>query len=40
MVWPEVVENGPKSGKSPVTRCSRRRGFAGPIPARPAAVGH
>ena len=36
MKWPE---NGRKSGKLPVTHGGRRRRFAGPIPARPAAVG-
>ena len=39
MGWPEVAENGRKSGKPPVTHDGRRRRFAGPIPARPAAVG-
>ena len=34
--WPE---NGRKSGKLPVTHGGRRRRFAGPIPARPTAVG-
>ena len=34
--WPE---NGRKTGKLPVTHGGRRRRFAGPIPARPAAVG-
>ena len=34
--WPE---NGQKSGKLPVTHGGRRRRFAGPIPARPTAVG-
>ena len=34
--WPE---NGRKTGKLLVTHGGRRRCFAGPIPARPAAVG-
>ena len=34
--WPE---NGRKIKKLPVTHGGRRRRFAGPIPARPAAVG-
>ena len=33
--WPE---NGRKTGKLPVTHGGRCRCFAGPIPARPAAV--
>ena len=39
MWWPEVAGNGRKSGKPSVTREGRRRRFAGPIPARPMAVG-
>ena len=41
MGWPELAGNGQKSGKPPVTHGGRRRRrrFAGPIPARPAAVG-
>ena len=38
MGWPEVAENGRRSGKPPVTRGGRRRRFTGPIPSRPAAV--
>ena len=37
MRWPEVAENGRKSTKCPITHDGRR--FAGPIPARPTAVG-
>ena len=33
-------KNGRKSGKLPVTHGGRRRHFAGPFSARPAAVGH
>ena len=39
MGWPEVSENGRKITKCPVTHGGCRRNFAGPIPARPAAVG-
>ena len=39
MGWPELAENGQKSGKPPVTQGGRRSHFVGPIPARPAAVG-
>ena len=39
MGWPEVAENGRKIMKCPVTHGGRRRRFAGPILARPAAVG-
>ena len=39
MGWPELVENGRKIKKLPVTHGGHRRRFAGPIPARPAAVG-
>ena len=40
MGWPEVAENGQKITKCSVTHGGRRRRcFAGPIPARPAAVG-
>ena len=39
MGWPEMAINGQKIKKLPVTHGSRRRRFAGPIPARPAAVG-
>ena len=39
MGWPEVAENGRKITKCPVTHSGRRRHFAGPISARPAAVG-
>ena len=39
MGWLEVAVNGRKSGKPPVTHGGRRCYFAGPIPARPAAVG-
>ena len=39
MGWLEVAENGRKSGKPPVTQGGRRHHFAGPIPARPTAVG-
>ena len=40
MGWPEVAENGRKFTKCPVTHGGRRLRFAGPITARPAAVGH
>ena len=39
MGWPELAENGRKIKKLPVTHGGRRRRFAGPIPACPAAVG-
>ena len=39
MGWPKVAGNGQKIMKCPVTHNGRRRRFAGPIPARPAAVG-
>ena len=39
MGWPELAGNGRKIKKLPVTHGGRRRRFAGPIPARPAAVG-
>ena len=39
MGWPEVAENGRKITKCPVTHGGRRRRFAGPIPARLAAIG-
>ena len=39
MGWPEVAENGRKSGKPPVTRGGRRRRIADPILARLATVG-
>ena len=39
MGWPEVVENGRKITKCPVTDGGRRRSFTGQIPARPEAVG-
>ena len=38
MEWPEVAGNGQKITKCPVTYGGRRRLFASPIPARPAAV--
>ena len=38
MDWIEVAENGRKITKCPVTHGGRRRRFAGPIPARPAAA--
>ena len=40
MGWPEMALNGRKIKKSPLTHGSRRYRFAGPIRARPAAVGH
>ena len=40
MGWREVARNGRKITKYPVTHGGRRRRFAGPIQARPAAVGH
>ena len=39
MGWPEVSGKWPERGKLPVTHGGCRRRFAGPIPARPAAVG-
>ena len=42
MGWVELAGNGREMKKLPVThggRGRRRRRFAGPIPARPAAVG-
>ena len=39
MGWPELAENGRKIKKLPVTHGGCLRCFAGPIPARPAAVG-
>ena len=39
MGWPEVAGNYRKIMKCPVTHGGRRRRFAGPIPARPTAVG-
>ena len=39
MGWPELSGNGRKIKKLPVTHGGRRRLFAGPILARPAAVG-
>ena len=39
MGWPEVDGNGQKIKKIPVTHGGRPHRFAGPIPARPAAVG-
>ena len=39
MGWPELAENGRKIKKLPVTHGGRRRRFANPISARPAAVG-
>ena len=38
MGWPEVVEKLPKITNFLVVHCGHRRRFAGPIPARPAAV--
>ena len=40
MGWPEVSGNGRKIMNFPVVHGSCRRRFAGPIPARPAAVRH
>ena len=40
MGWPEVVENGRKSQEQSVDQGVHCRRFAGPIPTRPAAVGH
>ena len=39
MGWPEVAENGQKSQEQSSDHGGRRRRFAGPIPASPAAVG-
>ena len=39
MRWPEVAGNGRKSQEQSGDHGGRRRRFAGPIPARPAAVG-
>ena len=39
MGWPELAGNGRKIKKLPVTHGGRLHRFAGPIPARPAAVG-
>ena len=39
MGWPEVAKNGRKSQEQSGDHGGRRRRFAGPIPARPAAVG-
>ena len=39
MGWPEVAENGRKSQEQSGDHGGRRRRLAGPIPARPAAVG-
>ena len=39
MGWPEVTRNGRKIQKILVTHGGRCLRFAGPIPARPAAVG-
>ena len=40
MGWPEMAGKWPENWKLPVTHGGRRRRrFAGPIPARPAAVG-
>ena len=39
MGWPEMAGKWPENWKLPVTHGDRRRRFAGPIPARPAAVG-
>ena len=39
MGWPEVAGNGRKSQEQSGDHGSRRRRFACPIPARPAAVG-
>ena len=37
MGWPKLARNGRKIKKLPMTHGGRR--FAGPIPARPAAIG-
>ena len=39
MGWPEVAENGRKSQEQSGDHGGRRCRFAGPIQARPAAVG-
>ena len=39
MGWPEMAGKWPENWKLPETHGGRRRRFAGPIPARPAAVG-
>ena len=39
MGWPEMAGKWPENWKLPVTYGGRHRRFAGPIPARPAAVG-
>ena len=39
MGWPKVAENGRKSQEQFGDHGGRRRRFAGPIQARPAAVG-
>ena len=39
MGWPELAGNGRTIKKLPVTHGGSRCRFAGPIPARPAAVG-
>ena len=39
MGWPEMAGKWPENWKLPVTHGGRRRRFASPIPARPAAVG-
>ena len=39
MGWPEMARKWPENWKLSVTHGGRRRRFAGPIPARPAAVG-
>ena len=40
MGWPEVARNGRKSQEQSSDHGGRRRRFACPIPARPAAFGH
>ena len=40
MGWPELAGNSRKIKILPMTHGGRRRRFAGPIPAHPAAVGH
>ena len=40
MGWPEVAGNGRKSQEQSGDHRGSRRRFAGPIRARPAAVGH
>ena len=39
MGWPEMAENGRKNQEQSGDHGGRRRRFAGPIRARPAAVG-